>query len=54
MMETVTYGRTVICNSLTNPSATTAERSDLLAEEEPHDDAGAEAGQNLLRERHRL
>ena len=30
------------------------ERSDHLAEEEPHGNAGGEAGQNLLRERHRL
>ena len=52
MIESVTYGSTVICRSLTKPSATTLERRDQFAEEQPDGDARGEPDEDALGERH--
>ena len=51
-METVMYGNTIICSSLTNPSAAHCSGRRPLAEEQPGEDAAGEPDQNLSRERH--
>ena len=52
MIETVTYGRTVICSSRTKPWRDDAERRDVLAEEQAGGDAGERADEDFLREGH--
>ena len=49
MIDTVTYGSTVICSSLTKPSAAHFSDGRALAEEQADEHASREAHENAVR-----